>query len=77
MTVSILVMILLIIVVFGFVLEPVIRGRRDRVEIDAAELPEPLPDFLRSKHDQPVQVERAGEPRPRAIPDAEAAEGGS
>lgn len=77
MTVSVLVMILLIVVVFGFVLEPVIRGRRDRVEIDAAELPEPLPDFLLTLEDEPIDVERVSERPPRAIADAEAAEGGS
>jgi hypothetical protein len=43
-TLALLVIILL--VVFGFVLEPVLRARRDQVTLDSAALPERLPDFL-------------------------------
>lgn len=38
-------MVLLIVVVFGFVLEPIIRAKRDRVEVDTVVIPD-LPDFV-------------------------------
>jgi len=38
-------MIVLAVIVLLFVLEPVIRARVDRVEIDAAVTPEEVPDF--------------------------------
>jgi hypothetical protein len=43
--VATLLLIVLALVILAFVLEPVIRARMDRVEIDAAVKPAEIPDF--------------------------------
>lgn len=45
MLVSIAIMILLVLVVFGFVLEPILRARRDRLEYEEDVTDETIPDF--------------------------------
>lgn len=45
MLVTIAIMLLLIIVVFAFVLEPVLRARRDRMEWAPDQADETIPDF--------------------------------
>jgi hypothetical protein len=43
--VATLVLLVLAVVILAFVLEPVVRARMDRVEIDAAVKPVEIPDF--------------------------------
>ena len=60
-------LILIVLVVFGFVLEPILRARRDQVTIDSAALPERLPDFLLEDEDEDRREEFEGE-RPAVAP---------
>ncbi len=64
MELAIPLMALLIIVVFGFVLEPIIRARRDHVEVDTVIIPD-LPDFIAmTADDTPEEESEAVHPEP-------------
>lgn len=58
MELAIPLMALLIIVVFGFVLEPIIRARRDHVEVDTVIVPD-LPDFVAMTEEVPAEDEES------------------
>lgn len=63
MELAIPLMALLIIVVFGFVLEPIIRARRDHVEVDTVIIPD-LPDFVAMTEDDPAEEDETDVPHP-------------
>lgn len=80
MTLAIALMVLLIVVVFGFVLEPIIRARRDRVEVDTVVIPD-LPDFVALVEDADAEEEQDAEQPERSdaasFVEAERVEGSS
>jgi hypothetical protein len=59
--VAIIIMVVLALIVLAFVLEPVLRARQDRVEIDAAVGPLRLPDFRELLLDEAELDERPAE----------------
>jgi hypothetical protein len=64
MWLTVLITIVLVVVVFGFVLEPIIRGRSDHVEPDAVAIPDAL---------DAVALEEVGDlPSPRSEPPSDA-----
>lgn len=75
MIIAALVMLVLGIAVLAYVLEPVIRARVDRVEIDATMGTPPTPDFrlLLDEDDLGLEQETAEEPRsaPHSVEPAE------
>ena len=68
MWLTILVTVVLVIVVFGFVLEPIIRGRSDHVEPDAIAIPDALHAVELSDETSPAS--RRSEP-PKEAPQPE------
>lgn len=76
MIIATVVLIVLAVIVLLFVLEPVIRARVDRVEIDAAVTPLEVPDFrelLAARDDEPDEAPAAANLRAPA-PNPEPAE---
>lgn len=76
MIIATVVLIVLAVIVLLFVLEPVIRARVDRVEIDAAVTPLEVPDFrelLAERDDEPDEAPAAANLRAPA-PNPEPAE---
>ncbi len=74
MTLTIILMVVLAIVVLAFVLEPVIRARMDRVEVNAVTHPDPVPDFRQlleqqGREDQKEVAQGADVPSPAASPE--------
>ncbi|CAN5774186.1 hypothetical protein BH23CHL2_BH23CHL2_35450 [soil metagenome] len=64
MIISVIIMVVIAAVLLAYVLEPVIRAHVDRVEIDAASQPPPVPDFWSLLDDELDDEEEASiEPR--------------
>lgn len=61
-------LLIILLVVFGFVLEPILRARRDQVTIDSASLPERLPDFLLDEDEDEDRREEFEGERPAMHP---------
>lgn len=79
MWLTVLITLVLVVVVFGFVLEPILRGRADRTELDSVSIPDTL-DAVELDEGEPaagIRSEALAPPKGEYATEAGRAEPGS